>query len=330
MVYDGISINGGAPAVAVVIPVYNAEGTIAACIESVLAQDFTDMEVIVVDDGSKDGGGKICDRYALVDRRVKVIHQENKERSAARLAGVEASSAGWVSFVDADDCLPRTAISALYAATSEGVDIVVGNGTALAGEIPFRNGKGGGQIPMNKFRHLAVRAEGTIGVPRGHLFRRSLVTAYTMGFPREICSGEDYLFWLRVVFLTEKPVNVVCEKVYNKGKDTTSSQFVWDAEYAYMVHEWRKKCVPENLHETYMADMIADRLGNLMAVAKCKRASEWRRSRFCAELKTDIARTGFAIPFGAKLYLSLPTLWMRKLYSVLSEYKGRLERMGFM
>lgn len=327
MVCDGTSVKGRAPAVAVVIPVHDAEETVAACVESVLAQDFTELEVVVVDDGSKDRSGEICDRYASADQRVRVVHQENRERSAARLAGVEASTAGWVSFVDADDRLPRTAVSALYAAASEEVDIVVGNGAALAGDYPAAEGRR--QIPLDEFRHLAVRAEGTIGVPWGHLFRRSLVTAGTMGFPREICNGEDYLFWLRAVFLTAKPVNVVYEKVYDKGKDTTSSRFVWDAEYAYMVHEWRKKCIPESLHGTYMADMIADRMVNLMAVARCGRASEWRRSRFRAELETDMARAGYAVPFGARLYLSLPSLRMRKLYSALSECKGRLRRMAF-
>ena len=303
--------------VSVVIPVYNSEDTVGRCIGSVAGQDYRALEIIVVDDGSEDRSGEVCDEWGRKDGRVKVIHQENRGRSAARWAGVEAASSEWVAFVDSDDRLPRSAISDLYAAAVPEVDIVLGNGRLLGKHYKER-------IPMDEFRHLAVRAEGTIGVPWGSLFRRAALTPYVWDIPREICMGEDYIFWLRVVFGTGKPVNVVYGNVYEKGADTTSSRFVWDTEYASAIDGLRKAAVPREMHDVYLPDMIADRLENLMALALYTPKARWKRSRFYLELKEDMARSGFRLPPGAGLYLSLPCRRMRKMYAWLSDAKRKV------
>lgn len=87
----------------VIIPVYNAEKYISSCLESLLAYSGEELEVLVVDDGSKDGSGQICDEYAARDERVKVFHQANQGVSAARNLGLEHARGEWISFVDADD-----------------------------------------------------------------------------------------------------------------------------------------------------------------------------------------------------------------------------------
>ena len=72
------------PTVSIIVPVYNAEGTVGRCIESILNQEYADFELLLVDDGSRDASGSICDRYAEKDARVRVIHKENGGVSAAR------------------------------------------------------------------------------------------------------------------------------------------------------------------------------------------------------------------------------------------------------
>ena len=89
--------------VTVIIPVYKAEQYLARCIDSVLAQTYGDLEIILVDDGSPDGCGAICDEYAAKDSRIKVIHQENAGVSAARNAGMELASGEYLAFIDSDD-----------------------------------------------------------------------------------------------------------------------------------------------------------------------------------------------------------------------------------
>lgn len=89
--------------VSIIVPIYNVEQYIPKCIESILAQTYRDFELILVDDGSPDNCGKICDEYAKQDSRVHVIHQENKGVSAARNAGISLAKGEYIMLVDSDD-----------------------------------------------------------------------------------------------------------------------------------------------------------------------------------------------------------------------------------
>lgn len=95
------------PTISVIVPIYNVESYICRCVDSILAQTFTDFELILVDDGSPDDCPAICDEYAKKDNRVHVIHQENGGLSAARNAGIDwafaNSDSRWISFIDSDD-----------------------------------------------------------------------------------------------------------------------------------------------------------------------------------------------------------------------------------
>ncbi|MCI7728300.1 MAG: glycosyltransferase, partial [Bacteroidales bacterium] len=91
------------PSVSIIVPVYNVELYLSKCIDSILAQSFTDWECILVDDGSKDSSGKICDEYALKDTRIKVIHQTNKGVSVARQVGIDNASGEYSIHIDPDD-----------------------------------------------------------------------------------------------------------------------------------------------------------------------------------------------------------------------------------
>lgn len=91
------------PKLSVVIPIYNTEKYLRECIDSILAQTFADFELILVDDGSTDKSGMICDEYSRSDHRIRVIHQKNGGVTAARKRGVEAAAGEYISFVDSDD-----------------------------------------------------------------------------------------------------------------------------------------------------------------------------------------------------------------------------------
>ena len=89
--------------VSVIIPVYNCENYIEKCIESVLLQSYENFEMILIDDGSPDNSGAICDKYAEKDSRVRVIHKSNGGVSSARKKGIENSTSAYISFIDSDD-----------------------------------------------------------------------------------------------------------------------------------------------------------------------------------------------------------------------------------
>lgn len=90
-------------AYSVIVPVYNSEKTLKYCIESILNQTIDDLELILVDDGSTDASGVICDDYMKKDNRIKVFHQSNKGVSAARNRGLEEAKGKWIVFVGSDD-----------------------------------------------------------------------------------------------------------------------------------------------------------------------------------------------------------------------------------
>ena len=114
------------PLVSIIVPVYNAREYIEKCIDSILMQSFDDFELIVVDDGSSDGSGEICDIYAKRDGRIKVIHKKNEGLVRARKDGFYISAGRYIAFVDADDWIEPDMMNSLYSKmVEENVDIVM-------------------------------------------------------------------------------------------------------------------------------------------------------------------------------------------------------------
>ena len=93
--------------ISVIIPVYNAERYLSACLNSIIEQDFKELEIILIDDGSTDSSGKICDEYAKKDSRLRVIHKKNEGVSIARNTGLDNATGKWITFVDADDWIEK-------------------------------------------------------------------------------------------------------------------------------------------------------------------------------------------------------------------------------
>lgn len=111
--------------ISVIVPVYKAEDYLVPCVDSILAQTHRDLEVILVDDGSPDRSGAICDEYAARDSRVKVIHKENGGVSMARNAGLDAATGEWIMFVDSDDLIDhRCAEFLLRALEQTGANLI--------------------------------------------------------------------------------------------------------------------------------------------------------------------------------------------------------------
>ncbi|MBQ3177155.1 MAG: glycosyltransferase [Clostridia bacterium] len=113
--------------ISVIVPVYKVEPYVRKCIDSILAQTYTNLEIILVDDGSPDRCPEICDEYAARDSRIKVIHKENGGLSDARNAGIDTSTGDYLMFVDSDDWLELSAVEDLYhCALIHDADLVIG------------------------------------------------------------------------------------------------------------------------------------------------------------------------------------------------------------
>ena len=114
--------------VSIIVPVYQVEKYIRQCVDSILAQTFTDFELILVDDGSKDQSGQICDEYARMDERVRVIHKDNGGAADTRNRGVDQAVGNYLMFVDSDDYIAPTMVECLYRnIVSQNADIAACN-----------------------------------------------------------------------------------------------------------------------------------------------------------------------------------------------------------
>lgn len=105
--------------ISIIVPVYNSEKYLERCINSILNQTYTDFELVLINDGSIDDSGRICDSFAKKDSRIKTIHQTNKGQAEARNRGIFESSGEWLCFVDSDDCINPWYLEYLYRAVLE-------------------------------------------------------------------------------------------------------------------------------------------------------------------------------------------------------------------
>ncbi|MBE5776304.1 MAG: glycosyltransferase [Clostridiales bacterium] len=125
------------PLVSVIVPVYNVKKYVEACLDSLCAQSLEKIEILVIDDGSRDGSGEVCDRFAQKDKRIRVIHQQNLGLSAARNIGIELAQAPYLMFVDSDDTVHRDFCRIPYeTACREACDVVI-FGHLINGKIAY-------------------------------------------------------------------------------------------------------------------------------------------------------------------------------------------------
>lgn len=111
------------PVVSVIVPVYNAEKYLSYCVDSLLKQTYQIFEIILIDDGSRDACGEICDHYAQIDKRVRVFHKENGGVSSARNLGLDVASGEWIAFVDSDDYADEDFLNSILDA-QDNIDVI--------------------------------------------------------------------------------------------------------------------------------------------------------------------------------------------------------------
>lgn len=181
--------------ISVIVPVYNALATLPRCVKSILAQSHTSLELLLVDDGSADGSGGLCDALALADGRVRVIHQKNNGVSAARNAGLAAAEGRWVVFVDADDALAPHALESALAAQSQNPDRLVVWPYALQQDaLPLEICREGEIFGVEKTGWMYLDC--CLSMPWNKLFDRQRIEAAGLRFDPSYSLGEDLLFCL--------------------------------------------------------------------------------------------------------------------------------------
>lgn len=222
------------PAVSIIVAVYNAERYLEKCVDSLVSQTLADLEIILVNDGSKDSSGALCDRYAAKDARVKVIHQENQGQTAARTAGLAIAKGSYVHFVDSDDWLAPEAEATMYAqAVEHDADIVTCDSVfhKATKEIPARQAFDAGIYDKKKLKSVIYPRMiysgrffyfGIYAAMWNKLFRRTLVTPHIMSVDPAVRIGEDGLTTF-ASFLDARTVVVVKDLLYHYRDDNDTS-----------------------------------------------------------------------------------------------------------
>lgn len=182
--------------VTIIVPVYNAEKYLKACLDSIVSQIYRDIEILLVDDGSTDNSGIICDEYAVKDKRIKVFHNENKGVSYSRNLGINKATGKYLLFVDSDDVIEKEYVYELVKPTEEkNYDLVVCNRIDIF-------------LPKNKKKEIVVNKEllsdnfqndyyllvENLKIISVKLYKKEIIDKYNIRFPIGISSSEDQRF----------------------------------------------------------------------------------------------------------------------------------------
>lgn len=236
--------------ISIIIPVYNSEMYLAKCIESVCEIKDEETEILLVDDGSSDRSGQICDYYAHRDKRIRVFHQENKGVSVARNLGILQARGEWICFVDSDDWLSEHFEQQVIKKIREDVDIVYFGAlqtvqenvketvdpeqdvleneqiTALRLGLLNMDNKQFQQIKNGKFIYT---------VPWGKLYKKELLEKYKIFFDENLVWGEDIVFLFEILKYTKR-VQTISQRgyFYRENDSSISRSYNKDAVIFYL------------------------------------------------------------------------------------------------
>lgn len=209
------------PKVSVIVPVYKAEQYLSHCIESILSQSYGDLELILVDDGSPDNSGAICDQYATKDNRVRVFHKENGGVGSARNLGIEEAQGEWITFLDADDAFATDTLS-ICSSYFDDTEIIRfsmryvfsedGNQTE---DYDFP------QMSREEYISKIVSRETILGV-WGGVYRAKLFQEKNVRFDECLVNGEDWIVLAQLVFMTNS-VKIITDNLYLYNKINADS-----------------------------------------------------------------------------------------------------------
>lgn len=205
------------PKISVVVPVYNNEKYLKKSIQSILNQTFTDVEIILVDDGSTDSSGDICDEFVEKDSRCKVLHQNNAGVCAARNAGMMVAAGQYIAFIDSDDWVEPEYLDGLVKNMEpNGVSVC---GFVLDDAIPIYCNEYE-KLNSAEFQISVFSSNGVKGMIWGRLFDRNIILRNNIRFKDEIAICEDELFNIEYSkYITEAIINKSCLYHYRTNPD---------------------------------------------------------------------------------------------------------------
>lgn len=260
------------PAISVIVPVYNAALSIRRCVESILAQTFEDWELLLINDGSRDESGEICDRLAAKDERIEVVHKPNEGVAATRRRGIEMARGTYSIQVDSDDWVEPTMLEELYAtAKREDADMVICdfyydyNGRKpLKRRVQQPADLGSRNIlaEMLEYRRISPSCA-------NKLIRHECYRKYDVRIPRDISHGEDFFICFSLLRHPELKVAYLPKAFYHYIQEANSSSLT----HTYSAKDFdRESNLKGHCLELMRGDELYDRVEERMVHNIVRRA----------------------------------------------------------
>ena len=257
------------PKVSVIVPVYNVEPYLPRCIDSILAQTYTDFELILVDDGSPDNSGAICDEYAAKDPRIRVIHKENGGVSSARNAGLDVATGEYVAFVDSDDY-----VSMLY------LEKLIRNKCDLSICSCYKISENGHSeifLSVENETYLVTSEKIADWFDKRYLiyvwgkaFRRAIIESANLRFDCRISLGEDTVFAVNYILL--------CNSI----------EFIADSLYFYIKYS-SGTLTKQLTHQMVISNDLRDRVLDEIFTSRGIKSKLFYSNNYASKLKMKLA-----------------------------------------
>lgn len=219
------------PRISVIVPVYKVESVLERCIDSILNQSYGDFELLLLDDGSPDKSGDICDSYSLKDRRIRVFHQKNAGVSATRNLGLREAKGDYLVFIDSDDWVDRDFFRKISSSFDQydiiffGLQCLSAEGKGMGSYLP-QNGSTS-EIPLSQIIY-SLFSIGLLGYMCSMAIKRSIVVDNQIFFREDISIHEDSFFCYACLMQAKTAVVLdyilYMYVVYTTERDTLSSQ----------------------------------------------------------------------------------------------------------
>lgn len=253
--------------ISVIVPVYNAETYLRRCVDSILAQTFTDFELLLVDDGSTDASGKICDEYASADARVRVFHKPNGGVSSARNLGLDNARGEWIAFADSDDYVDCNWLDSMAPSTDKDCDLSccgfhLHNGTDVAVTNKGINFRGSNADLVDKLSQI-----GMIGVLWNKLFRRSIIIENGLRLDERFIYREDEEFFFRYLVFCKECTSAETPTYHYNEPDWMKYKSQTNASVSYYLLASINTSCSKMMLDNGSGDVLREELDNLLLFA---------------------------------------------------------------
>lgn len=246
--------------ISVIVPIFNAEKYLHRCIKRILAQDYTDYELLLIDDGSTDNSGTICDEYAIKDNRIRVFHKENGGVSSARNWGLDNAIGEYIMFVDSDDYMLPGMLEVMYSTLeSKKADLVICGTTETGGGYWRPIADVNYSINQLKESFVSLLHTELLSPPWNKIYKKEIIRSNR--FCEDISFGEDLLFNIQYLEKCEN-ISFIKESPFYHEKENENSLVVkfnrnrlLDIEKVWVVVD-RFSEDKEGLYSKYLRDLI--------------------------------------------------------------------------